>query len=511
MIRPGVAGRIEPGLLLLCYGIAALLTLLVASWGAPLLDAFSFRQTQTAMSAYWLIKGAPGLSYETPLLGYPWSIPFEFPLYQWLVAKATVLFGLSIDHSGRLLSCAFLLGSAYLVYRAVWEAVQERGLALLCAGALMASPLAVFWGRAVLIESTALFFSLAFVWGLASFNRERSVLAAATAILGAVIAALVKITTFYCFAVFACGALVLLLAENLRWSSIRQHAGILVVAGASATAAFVALKLWLHHADALKAQTIWGISLSSTYLAPWNYGTLEQRMSAELWQGVMLQRGLREGIGSVTLAVASLLVVLVDRRFRRVGALLLGSYIIPFLTFTNLHLIHNYYQYANFAFPSMLVALAIWIVSKKFDSRPAVGFALAAMLCAISWYQISSKFMPLIRQDHYYSQTMQLVRYLRTNTSSEDALLVFGLNWAPDVPYYAERRAMMLPDWVPPEDFLSTLNQKEAFGDVKVGAVVVCPNELDRDPERSRIYRALLEQYTRGRTMDVIAGCKVFR
>jgi hypothetical protein len=39
------------------------------------------------------------LSYDTPVLGYPWSIPFEIPLYQWIVACVSRL-GLSIDVAG---------------------------------------------------------------------------------------------------------------------------------------------------------------------------------------------------------------------------------------------------------------------------------------------------------------------------------------------------------------------------------------------------------------------------
>jgi hypothetical protein len=44
----------------------------------PLLDPFSFRQTQTALTTYWLVRGGPIFAYETPMGGYPWSIPFEF-------------------------------------------------------------------------------------------------------------------------------------------------------------------------------------------------------------------------------------------------------------------------------------------------------------------------------------------------------------------------------------------------------------------------------------------------
>jgi hypothetical protein len=49
----------------------------------PLIDRHEFRQTQTALSALFMQPGLEGLlNYETPVLGAPWSIPFEFPLFQ---------------------------------------------------------------------------------------------------------------------------------------------------------------------------------------------------------------------------------------------------------------------------------------------------------------------------------------------------------------------------------------------------------------------------------------------
>jgi hypothetical protein len=49
-------------------------------------DFHGFRQTQTAISAEFMEHGGPFLRYPTPIFGPPWSIPFEFPLYQKIVA-----------------------------------------------------------------------------------------------------------------------------------------------------------------------------------------------------------------------------------------------------------------------------------------------------------------------------------------------------------------------------------------------------------------------------------------
>ncbi|MEQ1529894.1 MAG: hypothetical protein ABL925_11300, partial [Methylococcales bacterium] len=75
----------------------------------PPLDAHSFRQTQTALSTYWFFHDGFKLAYDTPVAGVPWSIPFEFPLYQFIVAGGARVFEISLDTSGRLTSYLFLL------------------------------------------------------------------------------------------------------------------------------------------------------------------------------------------------------------------------------------------------------------------------------------------------------------------------------------------------------------------------------------------------------------------
>ena len=499
--------RINPGLLLLVYGLAALSYLLVTSWQTPILDMFAFRQTQTAISAYWLLKGGSFLDYQTPVLGYPWSIPFEFPVYQWLVAEFSSLLGLSIDHSGRAVSTAFFLGSAALVYRIVLVVSTERRLAMLCAGSFMVSPLVLFWSRAVMIESTALFFSLAFVWALAEFRRSGKWSMAVVFFTAAVLAALVKITTFFGFAIFACGALLLLFARDGRSALNKKNIKVGLLAGVAVLASLAILKGWLHHADELKARTIFGSSLSSTSLAPWNYGTLAQRLSSGLWKTVVFGRTLQEGMGSVIVFVIATLVVLWDKHYRQIGLLLLGAYLAPFLTFTNLHIVHDYYQYANIVFATSIMALVIWIVSRI----PSAGLWLAAgcavALCALSMVTLSKVYLPSIQQDFASDQTIQLARFIRANTTEDQALLAVGLKYASDVPYYSERKAMLLPDWTWPLDMLSTMNEKAAFGDSKVGAFIVCPNELDKHPV---IYAKLLEKYEKGRREAAVADCKVY-
>ena len=53
---------------------------LLKGWHGTIRDLHAFRQTQTAITVTYLLKVGPWLAYQTPVLGPPWAIPFEFPL-----------------------------------------------------------------------------------------------------------------------------------------------------------------------------------------------------------------------------------------------------------------------------------------------------------------------------------------------------------------------------------------------------------------------------------------------
>lgn len=127
----------------------------------PLIGSHEFRQTQTALSALFMRPGLAGLlHYETPVVGAPWSIPFEFPLFQWITHQVEQISGLSLSSSGRLVSVLFGLGCLWPATRLM----QRFGLSFTATGLFIAlyctSSIYLFWNRAFLMESTALFFTL---------------------------------------------------------------------------------------------------------------------------------------------------------------------------------------------------------------------------------------------------------------------------------------------------------------------------------------------------------------
>ena len=129
---------------------------LTVGWNNPLLDDHSFRQTQTAITVLFMSRGGPLLNYETPILGAPWSCPYEFPLYRWVVLWFYRLGWLPLDQSGRLVSAIFLLISFAAVYRLMRKLEFSQAERRVSMALFFLSPHYLFWGRTFLIETTAL-------------------------------------------------------------------------------------------------------------------------------------------------------------------------------------------------------------------------------------------------------------------------------------------------------------------------------------------------------------------
>lgn len=140
----------------LCIAYATFYALYYAD--QPLLDFYSFRQTQTALTSYWLIKNGIINFYETPVGGYPWSIPFEFPIYQAIVALFSNSTGVGLDTSGRLISYLFLL--LILPYtNSIFKKLDiDSRVSLVFSALLVTSPIYLYWSRTYMIETAALFF-----------------------------------------------------------------------------------------------------------------------------------------------------------------------------------------------------------------------------------------------------------------------------------------------------------------------------------------------------------------
>ena len=131
------------------------------------LIGLEFRQTQTAISSYFIqAENNFSLAYPTPVLGKPWSIPMEFPLYQWSTVWLSNATGWSLAVSARVLSALSVYATLPALGLLLGQLGVQRGRRLVVLAVVLSSPLYIFYSRAFLIEAMALAFS---VWFLAAF------------------------------------------------------------------------------------------------------------------------------------------------------------------------------------------------------------------------------------------------------------------------------------------------------------------------------------------------------
>jgi len=443
----------------------------------PLLEAHAFRQTQTALTAFWMMQDGWHLAYETPVAGYPWAIPFEFPLYQALAAAVAKAGGLSLDAVGRFLSYLFLLGCAWPATRIARQlALPEQVVWVFCA-LLWSSPLYLFWGRSFMIETAALFFACAAIPYALDLLGPAPRWSAVTgvAVFGTA-ATLQKATTGGpVIAILAC----VWLAERLRRRTVSGFAiGQITKAMIGFGVPLLAGAAWTVYSDSVKGANPLGSQLSAAALPFWNFGTLEQRLSLWTYVDVVWTRVFVPNAGGL-LGVALLVGVVVMPgmpRLRQMMLVALALFLAPILIFTNLHIVHDYYQTACalFLIAGLALAVGVWLprIVRINGATPLVT-CLLVVSNLLAFETGSARTMR--KQFLADNRTLAVAKVLRENTPTNSGFVAFGNDWSSALAYYAQRKSFTVPAffsnydgaWKDPGRFL---------GPLRLGAIVTCPS-----------------------------------
>jgi hypothetical protein len=462
-----------PGLVLSASIVLAVCMIAVLTWltlNQPLLDAYGFRQTQTAISSYWMGHGhAAFFDYVTPVLGAPWIVPFEAPIYQWL-AFLLSLTGIPLDASGRLVSLSCFFGAVWLGYRIIRRLLPDDSYAAeLFVLLVLFSPLYLFWSRTFMIETCAIFFGMAWLFfAIRPLDRLAVPWLIASTPLG-VLAALTKITTF---PAFVAGYGIYAATEIVR--TRRLAIAPLAAATASVAVSLIAMLLWTAHADAVKSANPFTVQLVSANLSGWNFGTLNQRISAKLWQDVMPTRILPDVLGY---AWPALLIGMVFAGLRgrqsQLAAACAILFLVPVALFPNLIIIHDYYIVGSAIFGCAAAAFLISevaAVGRRYWAAALVMAMIGGSLLRIYWHQWPLATQPLATHPFYVAGEL-----VRNNTPEDTALIVLGIDWTSEVHYIAQRKGVAFPGWGGVEltrNFAA--NPDQFMGGLKTAALVDC-------------------------------------
>jgi hypothetical protein len=463
------------------------LTAILGGWSNLNLPGNEFRQAQTAISAVAIQQeGNFALAYPTPVLGKPWAVPFEFPLYQWTTVALSQVTGYPLVQCGRLVS----VGCFYLALPALWLLLGRIGVARsrrwIVLGLVLACPLHVFYGRAFLIETMALLFSLWFLQAFVAALEQRSVGWLVVANLAGIGAGLVKVTTFAVVLGPAAGWAVWRLWLLRPWTETKERRSLRPIARALGwlialmAAPLAATVWWVHFADAVKALNPNAQFALSANLRMFNFSNLQERLDSGLWmhQGAHLLRGVA---GPAVLGLGAL-AALAARRFRGWALAALVAFVVPPIVFPKLYEIHEYYFMAN----AVLLLVAIGLpVAALFDQprRRALAVALLVTLPAL---QVRS-YCTAYRQAQVQPSNGgdQLTQMLRQVTAAGEVLVIAGQDWNSMTPYYAQRRALMIrngdaQDWPLVERSFAALQGET------VGALLLCGAQRSNTGLRER-------------------------
>jgi hypothetical protein len=357
-----------------------------ASWiaihyaGQPLLESYGFRQTQTALTSFWMIKEGWQLAYQTPVAGYPWAIPFEFPFFQSLVALISWWSSYPLDPTGRLLSFSFLIACAWPAFTIMRRLALPPKTAWIFCALLWSSPLYLFWGRTFMIETAALFFTLMAIPYAIDLNVSRPAWRSASLFAFWGTMGMLQKATTTGPAIVAVALILLTLHINttgLRLPSARQ----LICVGVAISLPIIAAAWWTHYTDLVKEQNVLGSALTSKALTQWNFGTIDQRLDARglkiiFWNRVIA--GNAAGLFGIYLVGSALFSG--DRRARNIVLAGIILFALPILIFTNLHRIHSYYQVSAAVFLISAVAIALTLWSPRLAEQSSMAPAILALL-----------------------------------------------------------------------------------------------------------------------------------
>ncbi len=446
------------------------MVLTTRNFDSGFLAGHEFRQAQTGISINFIQRDQDyALAYPTPLFGPPWSIPMEFPLYQWISAWIGTQLDLTVAESGRAVSITFFylcLPAMVLLLRNIRMESTHINYVLTL---VLTAPVFIYYSRAVLIESTALCWSLWFLYGFVRLSRSphwRWWLL--TAICGS-LAALVKVTTFM---VWGTGALV----GGIWWfAKIRQSGDTnranrnLMWAALSAVPPMIAGIWWVGFSDTIKRNSPDGQFLTSAQLRDFNLGSAADRVDSEIWNELLQNFSLALFPASLLVILGLVTILLIWQRRVFLPLILTLWAITVWCAFPGLYQIHDYYFYAM----ALLPVLAIGFTLKEV-SRSSVGRTIApALVVTISALQLRGYF-----EDYAPTQFMQsnggghMENFIRDTFPTDSVVLMLGYDWSPSLPYFMQRRCLMIRD-VLTQDRTALNTLFDRWTDVPVGGFLV--------------------------------------
>jgi hypothetical protein len=409
-------------------------------------EADSFRFAQTTFVVKEFLLNGIDFRMPIPIFGSNSFVPFEFPLFQIFASFIAYLFGIDPLVATRLSALIFFQATGILLYllSKKWFGTDA---ALVGAVLFQFLPFGLRYAHSPLIEFASIFFILLAVLEFDRLTESKSkratlislVLASVSLTLGF----LVKVTTGVALLPLLAIPLISILRNQGKaiWKFLRlSH-----ILGSSLIALF-SVHLWNGFSDAVKENnplTSYLIS-SSPQMRKWNFGTLQDRIDPKTWIDIFFHY-----LGPITSGILTLLIIVFfSFKLFSISKIipLLATLIVGPLVFTNLYRSHQYYVAAIYPSIVILVALGVCSVSKVFSfNKLKLQYLLVSLIIASSF---STKLGVTYSSDIFnHSDIPKLAIEIRDNVPKDGYVLYLGCDWNPEIPFYSERKSLMVPEW----------------------------------------------------------------
>lgn len=428
-------------LFILCFTIHLALSLI--GWKNPLTDRHAFRQTQTAISTYYTVKEGFKINYITPVMGKPWSIPLEFPLYQWMVAAVVLVSKMPLDQTGRFVNLLLFYLSLVPIYFLLKRFISDKAQILVFLCIILASPLYIFWSRTFLIEPSALFLSLVFLAGVVTYVTSPKKYVLAISCVAGTLAGLTKITTFAVFVIPAVCFFIILNINNIKLAGIK----IFIKRNFSAAVflffvPFIVNVWWANFAENQRSYNIMANEELNDHqlMYQWVFGTISQRLLVITWREVLHYIAYPILGGKYLILIPAVLFIMA-RKYRLHATVCFLCFLLGPLIFSNLYFHHEYYYYANSIF--LLCSLGFLMISvlERYKQLTFVRFLLLPALLGLMYLGFFNQYYDIQKNDN--SNFRPLTETIKSVTEENDVIVIIGFDWVPVIPYYSQRKALM--------------------------------------------------------------------
>jgi hypothetical protein len=164
---------------------------------------------------------------------------------------------------------------------------------------------------------------------------------------------------------------------------------------------------------------------------------------------------------------------------RAVAVAAIAAFLMPFVVFTNLHLIHSYYQYANAIFALGAVGIGIGHIAET-GRRWLAAVMLVALLASQLAYFWNTYAAILTRDYATVRPTLKIASVIKENTSPDSGLIIIGFHSNSAIAYYSERKSLAIPGWASNDLVQRVFENPQAFlGDKQFVGIVFCPDRLE--------------------------------